>query len=695
MALVESDIDDLLGAPASPLDRPLTISVFKSAGAKEVFPQDTTLRAFAEVIRSESAPSKERLPWLKLAAFGADRTAKGSLRHDDNLVSIIGVEGDYDGEQMSVDEAVQRLAAEGVAAVVYTTPSHTPERPRWRVLAPTSQTLDRRHRGALCAQLDTALGGVLAPESFTASQAYYFGRIGDGHDHRVELVDGRPIDDGVDLSSARAGEHLPKPKAANDDYGDDIDLGDAAAGFRAEPDWARVHDALGFIEADSRDNWLNAGMAIHAGGAGSEAAYGIWTEWSRASDKFNERDQRRTWKGFGKKNTLRIGTLFHLAAAHGWNHGKVDAPPSRLTFLSPAECAVSTPRSYVVKGILARGDIAAIFGQPGAGKSLIAPYLGYRTAQGERAFGLRTRQGPVLYVAAEDAQGMRGRVTALSLACGDAPMFKLVEGVSNLLVEDSPDLAALIAAVEDQRPSLVFIDTLALAFPGLEENSSDGMSAVVEVARRLAAGGAAVVIVTHGTKAEGTTPRGHSVLNGALDMALQVEGRDSQGIVRARLTKNRNGSCDLDIAFTIGVREIGVDEDGDSITAAIVNELAPGLVPRREKTNPAERAALTILQSLLLEDMPVDEATWRNACIDGRSVSASDKEDSRRKATTRAIEGLHRKGFIRVGNGYATTLPGTSGRVEDDPFDEAFGVLADCRDQNFEGPQESRRYPRI
>ena len=47
-------------------------------------------------------------------------------------------------------------------------------------------------------------------------------------------------------------------------------------------------------------------------------------------------------------------------------------------------------------------------GAPGAAKSLLGPHLGYAVAQGREAFGMRTRQGGVLYVAAEDARGMRG-----------------------------------------------------------------------------------------------------------------------------------------------------------------------------------------------------------------------------------------------------------------------------------------------
>ena len=135
---------------------------------------------------------------------------------------------------------------------------------------------------------------------------------------------------------------------------------------------------------------------------------------------------------------------------------------------------------------------------------------------------------------------MRGRIKALRQAHGDAQGFQLVEGVADLLASDSPDLIALKSAVKEQRPSLIFIDTLAMAFPGLEENSAEAMGRVVAVARALTRWGAAVVLIHHDTKAADATPRGHSLLNGALDVALHVK-RDEGGIIRGHLTKNRNG----------------------------------------------------------------------------------------------------------------------------------------------------------
>jgi hypothetical protein len=145
-------------------------------------------------VLAATAKTKAELPWIKLARFGDVKTEKGSLRHDANVLAITGIEADYDGEKIHLAEAVERLEKAGVKALVYTSPSHTEDTPRWRVLCPTSTELPPERREHLVGRLNGLLGGILAGESFTLSQAYYFGSINKSPSHLAELVDGQPID---------------------------------------------------------------------------------------------------------------------------------------------------------------------------------------------------------------------------------------------------------------------------------------------------------------------------------------------------------------------------------------------------------------------------------------------------------------------------------------------------------------------
>jgi len=302
------------------------------------------------------------------------------------------------------------------------------------------------------------------------------------------------------------------------------------------------------------------------------------------------------------------------------------------------------------------GEIGCIFGEPGAGKSLIAPRVAYEIAQGEPSFGLRTKAGPVFYVACEDQEGMAGRVAALHIELGDADTFHLFNTVSDLFSpgvikgKGSTDLESLRKAARQIRPQLIVIDTLAMAMPGLEENDAAGMNRVVQIGKRLAKYGAAVIFVHHGTKAEGNTPRGHSVFNGALDFSIMVKAADKAGIVRGGIKKNRNGPPDLDIAFKISSHHVGKDIDGEPVDAPICMPCDPGQADEKEKLTDAEQASLDLFSEMAL-DGPVTDAAWRKRAIDNFHVSASDDRDNRRRTVTRALKGLLKKSQLVIENG--------------------------------------------
>jgi hypothetical protein len=166
----------------------MLVTLFKNLYATEKQEVSLSLEDLAELILRTAAPARERLPLLKLAQFGDQRTANNSLRSNANMLSISGIEGDYDAGIVSVDEAVDRLKAADIKALVYTSPSHTPIKPRWRVLCPTSIELPLQQRRRLVTRLNGVLGGVLARESWTPSQAYFYGAVAADTAPRVAIL---------------------------------------------------------------------------------------------------------------------------------------------------------------------------------------------------------------------------------------------------------------------------------------------------------------------------------------------------------------------------------------------------------------------------------------------------------------------------------------------------------------------------
>src|SRR5690606_20343416 len=128
-----------------------------------------------------------------LAVYGNVKSPKGVLRHDANVTTVTGVEVDYDGEQVPMDDAASRIAAAGIEALFYSSPSSRPEAPRWRALFPTAVEYPPEYRASLTETVHSILGGILAPESFTLSQAFYIGAV-DGVPYHARHVPGQPLD---------------------------------------------------------------------------------------------------------------------------------------------------------------------------------------------------------------------------------------------------------------------------------------------------------------------------------------------------------------------------------------------------------------------------------------------------------------------------------------------------------------------
>ena len=156
--------------------RVIRVTVWKNMAAKSIRRLRLLWSDF--VLLLKEAPrkrEKESAKLVKLATFGDERTAVGCLRHDPNVLEVDGVEGDYDGEEASPEEAVVLLEKHGVRAVVVTSWTHTPENPRWRVFAPLSAPIQPSERSLYVAALNGVLGGILERESFALSQSYFIG----------------------------------------------------------------------------------------------------------------------------------------------------------------------------------------------------------------------------------------------------------------------------------------------------------------------------------------------------------------------------------------------------------------------------------------------------------------------------------------------------------------------------------------
>ena len=85
------------------------------------------------------------------------------------------------------------------------------------------------------------------------------------------------------------------------------------------PDTAKAIDALHAIPPDlPRDEWVRAGMAAQAAGLDFDA----FNDWSAGAANYDARAAADTWRSFKPGRGVGAGTLYRVAAEHGWRMGE-------------------------------------------------------------------------------------------------------------------------------------------------------------------------------------------------------------------------------------------------------------------------------------------------------------------------------------------------------------------------------------
>ena len=286
--------DDTMTSPHVGADTPVTLTFFPDFAAATKSEERLVMRSLADRIRATTAARKAALPWLKMGRFGDTKTllvqqpngkwTGGSLRHNANLLTISGLEGDYDGEEMSFDAARAILIKAGVLAILYTSPSHTEDLPRWRVLAPLSAEYPPERRDQFMGRLNGLVGGVFSRESWTLSQSYYFGSVKDNPSHRAELIPGTPIDlmpeldaDAIGKPGATAASESERPVSSEG-------AGTAISDFRLERYRLTVLDTLRREAVDGQKHFALLRISTTLGGFQAEAGFTDAEAWAWLKD---------------------------------------------------------------------------------------------------------------------------------------------------------------------------------------------------------------------------------------------------------------------------------------------------------------------------------------------------------------------------------------------------------------------------
>ena len=105
-----------------------------------------------------------------------------------------------------------------------------------------------------------------------------------------------------------------------------------------------------------------------------------------------------------------VEQFYHLSeTAPQWEPAPV---PTHFPMIWFGEEDNLPPRSWLVKKVLANGEMSVIYGPSGVGKSFMAIDLGLRIAAGLDWFDHKVTAGPVVYVVGEGANGAKQRMKA-------------------------------------------------------------------------------------------------------------------------------------------------------------------------------------------------------------------------------------------------------------------------------------------
>ena len=335
-------------------------------------------------------------------------------------------------------------------------------------------------------------------------------------------------------------------------------------------------------------------------------------------------------------------------------------PGRKITILPFNEITLQRDQNYLVKGLVPREGLVVFWGPPKCGKSFLVFDMAMHVALGREYRGRRIMQGTVVYVACEGAAGFRTRVEAFRQQAldkeTDVPFFLIPDNI-NLVADHYALVESVSTAVGGASVVAVVLDTLNRSIQGSESNDAD-MSAYIRAADAIRSTFRCAVVIIHHCGLDGTRPRGHTSLSGAVDAQIAVK-KDDAGTIAATVELMKDGPDGDTWASRLEVVDLGADDDGDAITSCVVVPTDADAKPTA-KLSPDQRRAIDVLRNCIVDqgeiikgqrDIPtvpsVPLNAWRED-LKRASVTDRDKPENERKQFRRHQISLSNKGLIRI-----------------------------------------------
>ena len=250
-------------------------------------------------------------------------------------------------------------------------------------------------------------------------------------------------------------------------------------------------------------------------------------------------------------------------------------------------------------GLITAHGLSMIYGPPGSGKSFISLDMALCQAHGIDWQGIETKQGDVLYIAGEGVGGLGKRVKAWKSThgLGTSGHFHMLPLAVNM--RDQAEVEKLIRSIDrlDRKWTAVYIDTLARAMLGADENSSTESGLVISAADAIRNHvQCAVVFVHHSGKAAERGARGSSAILGAVDTSVVVSKDESYITMRVEKQKDAEPMADLTLEMT-PIASIS----GSSVVLTRLDGDEAARIKRSKPLNADQKIALEALRNVIID----------------------------------------------------------------------------------------------
>lgn len=239
---------------------------------------------------------------------------------------------------------------------------------------------------------------------------------------------------------------------------------------------------------------------------------------------------------------------------------------------------------WLIEDIMLAESLAEIVGKYGTKKTFIALDMACSLATGRHWHGHEVAEGYVVYIYAEGLRGLRARLRAWEDYHG-----KTVEKVAFvpralrlLHDEDVELLVSEILAKVPEKPVAVFVDTVARAMVGGDENKTQDMSTFVyncdHIRQRT---GATVCVIHHNNRAG--IDRGNTALPAAVDTQMVAERKDEHVVLKCAKMKDAPEFEPIEFETIANLASIILRDVQPVVTSKPMSERASGLLKLLQK----------------------------------------------------------------------------------------------------------------